>query len=157
MNEEVAAKYIAFCYRASKVTTRTLIKGLVAFLRHVDSKSKAPKQGKMTVKQLIRQGQGASAMEIGGESIRTFKRIANKYGVDFAIVKDKTSDPPRYTCFFKAKDIDAISAVVKEYSAKVVNREQREKPSLIQQLRKLKEQIAKQPRRVKEKFKEKAR
>jgi len=85
----------------------------------------------MTVKQLVKQGQGASSMEVSGESMRTFKRIANKYGVDFAIVK--------------------------EYSAKVVKREQKEKPSLIKQLRKLKEEIAKRPRKVKEKFKENVR
>ncbi|WP_022769908.1 PcfB family protein [Butyrivibrio sp. NC2007] len=157
MNEEVSAKYIRFCYQVGKVSGRALIRGLVAFLKYLDQQSKAPKHGKMTVKQLVKQGQGASSMEVSGESMRTFKRIANKYGVDFAIVKDKTSDPPRYTCFFKAKDIDAISAVVKEYSAKVVKREQKEKPSLIKQLRKLKEEIAKRPRKVKEKFKENVR
>jgi hypothetical protein len=75
--------------------------------------------------------------------------------VDFAIVKDKTSDPVRYNCFFKAKDMDAITAVVKEYSDKVVKREQRkEKPSLINQIRKLKEEIAKHPRKEKVKNKE---
>ncbi|MBQ6409415.1 MAG: PcfB family protein [Butyrivibrio sp.] len=157
MNEEVSAKYIRFCYQVGKVSGRTLVRGLIAFLKHLDQKSKTPKQGKMTVKQLVKQGQGASSMEVSGESIRTFKRIANKYGVDFAIVKDKSSDPPRFTCFFKAKDIDAISAVVKEYSAKVVKHEKAEKPSLLQQLRKLKEQIARQPRKVKERFKEKVR
>ena len=96
-------------------------------------------------------------MEVSGESIRDFKRIANKYGVDFAIVKDKTADPPRYTCFFKAKDMDAITAVVKEYSAKVVKLQAKPKPSLLKELKKLKDEIAKAPRKVKEKFKENVR
>ena len=93
-------------------------------------------------------------MEVSGESIRTFKRIANKYGVDFAIVKDKTADPPRFTCFFKAKDMDAITAVVKEYSAKVVKLQGKPKPSLLKELKKVKDEIAKAPRKIKEKFKE---
>ena len=114
-------------------------------------------KGKQTVKQLIKQGQGASSMEVSGESIRSFKRIANKYGVDFAIVKDKTADPPRYTCFFKAKDMDAITAVVKEYSAKVVKMQGKQKPSLLKELKKLKDEIAKAPRKIKEKFKENVR
>jgi hypothetical protein len=51
--------------------------------------------------------------------------------------------------------MDAITAVVKEYSDKVVKREQRkEKPSLINQIRKLKEEIAKHPRKEKVKNKE---
>ena len=96
-------------------------------------------------------------MEVSGESVRTFKKIANKYGVDFAIVKDKTADQPRFTCFFKAKDMDAITSVVKEYSAKVVKLQDKPKPSLLMELKKLKEEIAKAPRKVKEKFKENVR
>ena len=157
MNEEVSAKYIRFCYQVGKVSGRAMIRGLIAFLKYLEQQSKAPKHGKMTVKQLVKQGQGASSMEVSGESIRTFKRIANKYGVDFAIVKDKTADPPRYTCFFKAKDMDAITAVVKEYSAKVVKLQGKQKPSLLKELKKLKDEIAKAPRKVKEKFKENVR
>ena len=78
--------------------------------------------------------------------------------MDFAIVKDKAADPPRYTCFFKAKDLDAITAVAKEYSAEIVKKEhKREKPSLVQQLRKIREEISKRPRREKTRFKEKSR
>lgn len=157
MNDEISEKAVRFCFRVGKVSARLMWKGMVTFLKYADGKIKAPKQGKQTVKQLVRQGQGASSVEVSGESMRTFKRIARKYGVDFAIVKEKGADPPRFTCFFKAKDLDAITAVAKEYSAKVVKRDKPEKPSLLQQLRKLKEEIAKRPRRVKEKFKENVR
>jgi hypothetical protein len=61
-------------------------------------------------------------------------------------------------CFFKAKDMDAITAVVKEYSAEIVKKGQKkEKPSLVQQLRKLKEEISKKPRKEKTRYKEKVR
>ena len=157
MNDEISEKAVRFCFTVSKVSARLMWKAMIHFLRYADGKLTAPKQGKQTVKQLIRQGQGASSVEVSGESMHTFKRIAGKYGVDFAIVKEKGADPPRFTCFFKAKDIDAITAVVKEYSAKVVKREKPEKPSLLKQLKQLKEEIAKRPRRVKEKFKENVR
>ena len=157
MNEEVSQKTVRFAINTGKVTGRVLWKCLRAYLRHRQNKKLTAGKGKQTVKQLIKQGQGASSMEVSGESIRDFKRIANKYGVDFAIVKDKTADPPRYTCFFKAKDMDAITAVVKEYSAKVVKLQGKQKPSLLKELRKLKDEIAKAPRKVKEKFKENVR
>ena len=38
-----------------------------------------------------------------------FQKIAKKYGVDFAVVKDKNVNPPVYTIFFKAKDMDAVT------------------------------------------------
>ena len=157
MNEEIAKETVQFAANTGKITGRALWNCLRAYLRHRQNKKLTAGKGKQTVKQLVKQGQGASSMEVSGESIRTFKRIANKYGVDFAIVKDKTADPPRYTCFFKAKDMDAITAVVKEYSAKVVKLQGKQKPSLLKELKKLKDEIAKAPRKIKEKFKENVR
>ena len=157
MNEEVSQKTVRFAINTGKVTGRVLWRCLKAYLRHRQNRKLTAGKGNQTVKQLIKQGQGASSMEVSGESIGAFKRIANKYGVDFAIVKDKTADPPRFTCFFKAKDMDAITAVVKEYSAKVVKLQAKPKPSLLKELKKLKDEIAKAPRKVKEKFKENVR
>jgi len=157
MNEEVSKETVNFAANSAKVTGRFLLNCLRAYLRHRQNKKMTAGKGEQTVKQLIKQGQGASSIEVSGESIKDFKRIANKYGVDFAIVKDKAIDPPRYTCFFKAKDVDAITAVVKEYSAKVVKLQGKQKPSLLKELAKLKEEIAKKPRKVREKFKENVR
>ena len=112
-------------------------------------------KGKQSVKDLIAQGQGVSGMEIGESGIRDFKRIANKYGVDFAIVKDKEGSPPKHTVFFKVKDADAITQILKEYAAKQTKRKARsakERPSILQKLKKLKEAVAAMPR--KEKWKE---
>ena len=157
MNEEVSQKTVRFAINTGKLTGRVLWKCLKAYLRHRQNKKYTAGKGEQTVKQLIKQGQGASSREVSGESLRDFKRIANKYGVDFAIVKDKTADQPRYTCFFKAKDMDAITAVVKEYSAKVVKLQDKPKSSLLKELKKLKDEIAKTPRKVKERFKENVR
>ncbi len=157
-NGETSKEAIRFVINVARVSGSGLIKGIKIYMRNHEKRHNAPKEGKQTVKELIKQGQGASSMEVSGESIGTFKKIANKYGVDFAIVKDKTADPPRYMCFFKAKDMDAITAVVKEYSAEIVKRRQKkEKPSLVQQLRKLKEEISKKPRKEKTRYKEKVR
>lgn len=153
MNEEISREAVHFAVNSAKVTGRFLLKCLKAYLRYRQNKKITAGKGEQTVKQLIKQGQGASSMDVSGESIRDFKRIANKYGVDFAIIKNKTVDPPRYTCFFKAKDVDANTAVVKEYTAKMVKQQNSKKPSLLKELKKLKDEIAKTPRKVKQKFK----
>ena len=114
-------------------------------------------RGKQSVKELVGQGQGVSSMDIGDSGIRDFKKIANKYGVDFAIVKDKDVDPPKYTVFFKARDADAITQVLKEYAAKQTKRKmaaEKERPSILQKLKKFKEKVASMPRKDKEKRKE---
>ena len=117
-------------------------------------------KGKQSVKELIGQGQGVSSMDIGDSGIKDFKKIANKYGVDFAIVKDKNADPPLYTVFFKAKDADAIKQILKEYAAKQMKKKEKateKKPSILQKLKKFKEKVASMPRKDKERRKEQER
>ena len=74
-----------------------------------------PTTGKQSVKTLIRQGQGVSSIPLADEGLKDFQKIAKKYGVDFAVVKDKEASPPVYTVFFKAKDVDVMTAAFKEY------------------------------------------
>jgi len=157
MNEEISEKTCQLAADTGKITGRILWAILKEYLRKRAEKKALPKEGKQTVKELVKQGQGATSMDVDGDSVRTFKRIANKYGVDFAIVKHKDVDPPKFTVFFKAKDMDAITAVVQDYTAKIVKHQDKEKPSVIAKLRQLKDFIAKHPRKVKEKFKENVR
>lgn len=161
MQEDVENKSVNLAVQTTKLAVRYLIRGLYkAYLmkcKTVDGYINSDPTGKQTVKQLIGQGQGVSSMEVGDSGIRGFKRIANKYGVDFAIVKDKDVDPPRYTVFFKAKDADAITQVLKEYASKQTKREkkaEKERPSILQKLQKFKEKVASMPKKSKEKRKE---
>ena len=71
------------------------------------------------------------------------------------IVKDKTSETPRYTVFFKAKDADAITAVLKEYADKLVKKNQVvERPSVLQKLHDIQKRLAKEAAKDLEKTKE---
>ncbi len=163
MNEQVSDQAVRLAIRTGKADVRAIIRGLIAWYRHHERKkavnrmAKDTPHGKQSVKELVGQGQGVSSMEIGDSGIRDFKKIANKYGVDFAIVKDKDIDPPKYTVFFKARDADAISQVLKEYAAKQTVRKkatEKERPSILQKLKRFKEKVASMPRKDKEKRKE---
>jgi hypothetical protein len=77
-------------------------------------------------------------IEITDRNIRDFDRVARKYGVDYALKKDKSGEIPKYLVFFKARDGDALTAAFKEYTAKTDRK--KERPSVLQTLRKLKEQ-----------------
>lgn len=161
MNEEVSKESIRFAFHyGAKPTARVLVRALKAYLAHRANKKNMPIRGKQSVKQLVQQNQGVTSLEVSGESMRQFKKIAGKYGVDFAIVKDKSAgkDKPRYTVFFKARDTDAIQAVLDQYTKKIVKKtKERERPSTLGKLKKLKAEIAKKPKKEVEKKKENVR
>jgi len=100
-------------------------------------------KGKQTVKQLVKQGHGVTNIEISDKNIKSFESIARKFGVDFAVVKDASENPPKHLVFFKARDTDAIAAAFKEYSSKHMAKTA-EKPSLLGMLRDLMEKVKNQ-------------
>ena len=88
-----------------------------------------------------RQNQGVSNIEITDSNIKSFERVARKYGVDFAVKKDRSVSPPKYLVFFKGRDADALTAAFREYTAKEVKRASQDKPSVLEQLRALKAKV----------------
>ena len=95
--------------------------------------------GKQSVKSLVKQGAGVQNIEITDKNIRSFQSVARKYGVDYALKKDTSSQPPRYLVFFKARDTDALTAAFREFSGKQLKRNK--KPSILVQLKKFQEQM----------------
>ena len=147
MQEEIENRTVTLIISAVKLTARELKAGMDKYLSEKKSKAMekaraAPEKptGKQTVRQLIGQNQGVSNIEITNSNIKGFERIARKYGVDFAVKKDRSVSPPKYFVFFKARDADALTAAFQKYSAKVLNKEQ-DKASILGQLRKFTEQI----------------
>lgn len=143
MQEEVESRTVTLSISAVKLTGRVLKSALNKYLQHKKEKKQekaragpVKPQGKQTVKQLVGQNQGVSNIEVSEANIKSFDRSARKYGVDYAIKKDKSGEIPKYLVFFKARDADALTAAFTEYTAKTVKREER--PSLIQQLRRMK-------------------
>lgn len=158
MQEEVENRTINLAISTTRLTARSIIAGIRKYLQHRE-KVKARKgirdtavHGKQSVKQLLGQNQGATNVEIDKDGIRDFERLARKYGVDFAVRKDKSVDPPRYLVFVRSKDADALDAICKEHQARSLTKDK--KPSVLAQLKKFKEMVAAIPRKVREKKQE---
>lgn len=151
MQEEVENRTINLMISTTKLTGRALVAGYRKFRQYrvrVKTGKEIP-HGKQTVKKLIGQNQGVSSIDIASTGIRDFDRIASKYGVDYAVKKDKSISPPKYLVFFKARDADALTAAFKEYSAKQMSHSQ--KPSVLKQLSRFKELAAAIPAKVRQK------
>ena len=164
VGKEAVVKSINIAVRLSKPTLKEFMKALkFAVGKPTKAVGKAigekihPTKGKQSVKTLIRQGQGVSSIPLADEGLKDFQKIAKKYGVDFAVVKDKNEEPPVYTIFFKAKDTDVITKILQDYSEKQVKKKAVERPSVLEKLKKFKEAVAAIPRKVAEKKKEKVR
>ena len=135
MQEDVENRAVALAIRGTKLTAHGLKVAIAKYLVHRKNKKlqKVP-TGKQTVKQLIGQGQGVTNIEITDGNIKSFERVARKYGVNYALKKDVSGEHPRYLVFFKAKDTDALTAAFKEYAAKEIRWEK--KPSIREQMQK---------------------
>ena len=149
MQEEVEHKTISLMISATKLSGRVLKAAITKLLaqlqaekQHRQQKGPVVHHGKQTVKQLIGQNQGVSNIEITDPSIKEFEKIARKYGVDYAVKKDRSTSPPKYLIFFKARDADALTAAFTEYTGKKVKKaEKTERPSVLAKLNQFKELV----------------
>ena len=159
MQEEVENRTVNLAISTTKLTARSLLNAFRAYMNHLRN-VKAKKVynmgthivGEQTIGQLLGQNQGATNIEIEKTEISGFKKILNKYGVDYAITKDKSQVPPRYLVFFKARDSDALTAAFKEFSAETARKAER--PSMLALLAKMKVPAASLPKKVHEKKQE---
>ena len=153
MQEETTQKTIALAIKTSKLTASVLQKAMKMYLEH--QKHKELSHGKIPVKKLVGQGAGAKSIEVTDDNIKAFERVARKYNVDFAVKRDKTTEPPKYLVFFKGKDADVIAQAFKEFVK--VNEKKQQRPSLRQKLKGLQKMIAQKKNRERSREKNKDR
>ena len=53
-------------------------------------------RGKQSIKHLMSQNAAISNIEVTDGNIKSFERTASKYGLDFALKKDVSVEPPSY-------------------------------------------------------------
>ena len=128
MQDEINEKTVALYIKTGKLTAEMLQKAMKALLAKGKQQIGKQPHGKQTLRQLMNQNTGVSNIEITDGNIKAFESTAKKYGIDYALKKDTTEQPPRYLVFFKGRDADVLTAAFKEFSAKKLTQEQ--KPSI---------------------------
>ena len=134
----------------TKLTARVLVRAALKGLAAIKNKATASKNekptGKQTIEELVGQNQGVTNIDIAKTDLRGFEKYARKYGVDYAITKDKSVVPPKYLVFFKARDADAMTAAFNAYSAEILTKNKR--PSVLKTLHKLIDAVKDIPAKV---------
>ena len=132
MQEEVNDKTIALSVKTAKLTGTVLKVALQKFLSEMEkqkqkgkAKAAQPKQGKQTMKQLMQKNTQITNIEVTDGNIKSFERVARKYGIDFSLKKDASENPPKYIVFFKARDVNVMQAAFREYTGITLNRKTR--------------------------------
>ena len=141
MQEEVVNRTVNLAITVARLTAGEMKKAMSDYLAMVNEEkrkieTRLKPRGKQTVKQLVGQNQGVTNIEITEKNIKSFDRVARKYGVDYAVKKDASGEVPKYLIFFKARDKDALNAAFAEYSG--YKAKNQEKPSVIKRARELK-------------------
>ena len=162
MQEEVNERTIALCIKGGKITADILRAAMRKFLQEVEKskaqaqqkaqikqqqKAQVVKHGKQSIKSMVEKGSDLTNIEITDNNIRSFERVARKYGIDYSLKRDKSTDPPKYLVFFRAKDVDVMTAAFKEYTGITLQKSKRKSIKL--RLQKAIEKAAKHREREK--------
>lgn len=142
MQDYVNDKTICISIKGGRISAEILRKALVKVVHMLEKehaksvagkKEKIP-QGKQTLKDLTKQKDKLANIQITNKNIGSFDRVARKYDIDYALKKDRSVRPPIYYVFFKAKDVDVMTAAFKEYTNRTAKKKAR--PSVCQKLAK---------------------
>lgn len=145
MQEQANEKTVGLVCRATKMTASMFMRLCERYLRHRrmvahdkklekrydTSKQKINQPRKIRVKELVKEGSGVSSVEIKDEKIRQFEKLARRNGVRYAIKKDKSTTPPTYIVFFKAKDGEVIDRTMQEFLKRNISRDDKSKEPVI--------------------------
>lgn len=169
MQDEVNEKTVTLCINGGKITARILKNAMAKALAKMEQEKRRGQQktaekkqgkeeavyhGKQSMEKLMKQNCQLSNIEVTDGNIKSFEKCARKYNIDFCLKKDTSVSPARYFVFFKAKDVDVMTAAFKEYSGKLLTKDKNKKPSIRRKLQLAKERMAKHREREKTKQKE---
>lgn len=122
MQEEVNEKTISLCIKGGKITAQILKAALIKLLAEMDKKkqqkkgekSQCKKTGRQSIKSLQKSGAQITNIVVTDNNIKSFDRVARKYGIDYSLKKVEQEGKSEYLVFFKAKDVDVMTAAFKE-------------------------------------------
>lgn len=122
MQEELNSRTMTLIIETGRLTGNVLQKAIRESLHLVKkvgaSVHESSPKGKQSLSKLKAQGVTLSNVEITKDNIKSFDTVAKKYKIEYALMKQNGSDPPRYYVFFKGADAELLDAAFREYARK---------------------------------------
>jgi len=85
--------------------------------------------GKQSIENLVQSGDKLATLPLSSKNIKDFEKIARKYGVDYALEKDTSKDPPQHTLTYRARDTDTMITAFKDYLNMSLVKQKSKKPT----------------------------
>ena len=152
---------MALCIKGGKISAQLLKAALTKLLSEIEKKKQQSKKmggqnrckrGKQSIKSLQQSGAQLTNIVVTDNNIKSFDRVARKYGIDYSLKKVEQEGKSEYLVFFKAKDVDVMTAAFKEYTSETLKKQKRE--SVRQKLEKVKVELSNHRQLKKEKKRE---
>ena len=145
MQEQANEKTVGLVCRSTRMSASTFMRLCEKYLRHRrmvvrdkkiskrydPARQKINQAKRIKVKELVKEGAEVSSVEIKDEKIRQFEKLARRNGVRYAIKKDKSTTPPTFIVFFKAKDGEMIDRTMKEFLKRSISKDDKGKEPVI--------------------------
>lgn len=181
MQEEVDEKTVALVINGGRISAGILKSALEKLVQKIEEKNRIHEQdkrekkketqarkaaekeagkasykpGRKTLNTMMAEGSELTNIEITDNNIRSFEKVARKYSIDYSLKKDKSEVPPKYLVFFRARDVDVMTAAFKEYTGMSLTRSR--KASIRKRLQKAIGRSSQAHHRERQKVKEKNR
>lgn len=133
IQEDLSAKTVKVTFKTAELSAKILKNVFKKTLKRLgdsadsvsrDMEYRSSLGRQESVKALNRDGDSLKSLEMPEKvSLKTLDRMARGYGVKFAVNKEREGGSMKYTMFFKAKDIDTIRAMMKEYAGQEIRPE----------------------------------
>jgi cation transport regulator ChaB len=147
--ESGTRKTIDLSIKTEKMTAEVLQIAMQDFLS-----GKAEKKGQMSYRQLLKKSSSKlDNIEISDSNIGDFLTTARKYDVDFALKKDKSTEPPTYHVFFSAAKTDDFKKAFTEYIGKSQDKSKKRGEFSRENLKKEIARVSSKPRKQKQREK----
>lgn len=149
MQEEVTNKTVTFVVQTAKFSANIIRRMMEKYLNSVEqnhrskkaqkqqeklAKKREPPQGRIKVKDLAKQNAGMENYEIANKELKRFEKYARKYGINYAVKKDKSKDPPVYLVFFKGRDRAAIDAAFRDFTGEQLRKKNKNRVGIRKKL-----------------------
>lgn len=140
INEEIARKTLNMEVRAGKVTGKILLDLIRKLLKESEKiggleKLVGSKGNEVKLKDMVKKGQ-LEEINLKDPELKELKKILNKHGVKFSVMKDKETG--NHSVFFQSKDIKVMEHAFKK-AVKASERKADRKDSITKTINKFKD------------------
>ena len=127
--DTISSKSLTFTFKATEISYDVIISMLDKLLQEQTKE----KKGKQSIKELRKKG-SLQVVEITDNSLKELQKYLRKFNIDYSLLKNKTEDK-QYTLFFRNYDAELLNKVMESF----IQNKFREKESITEKIKRVKE------------------